>query len=205
MPAQSHILARLRQFTNGVLAFGESVGDVTEPCKFVLDPASGEPVMPVGAETLRSEEVMLYLPDDALENPECLQVHASAQEINPDREAAADRWLAYHQRPTHARWARLIVQSVKRLDEVIDGDLVRLANPFAKDEGRLCKLANLHSSKVSAAVQRLLGIRIEQPMVVGVDPWGIDVRHSFGVLRMEFEHPASVASEAIVALETLLG
>jgi hypothetical protein len=81
MSSAASILPRLRQFTTGVLAFGESVGDVTEPCKFVLDPSSGEPVLPVTVEALRSEELMLYLPDDGLDNPECLQVHAAARSI----------------------------------------------------------------------------------------------------------------------------
>jgi hypothetical protein len=193
----------LRQHTTGVLAFGESVGDVVEPCKFVLDPAFGEPVLPVAAEALRSAELMLYLPDDGLDNPECLQVHAAAQEVNPDREPACDRWLAYHQRPTHARWARLRVESVKRLDDVVDGDLVRLANPLAREEGKLCKQFNQQRGALARAAQRLAHISIDEPLLVGVDPWGCDVRHKFGVLRLEFAQPASIAGEAVAALTEL--
>jgi hypothetical protein len=203
MSSAASILPRLRQFTTGVLAFGESVGDVTEPCKFVLDPSSGEPVLPVTVEALRSEELMLYLPDDGLDNPECLQVHAAASEIDPNREAAADRWLAYHQRPTHARWARLRVQSVKRLDEVIDGDLVRLANPLARDEGRLCKAFNQYRAALARAAHRTANVHLDDPLLVGVDPWGCDVRHKFGVLRLEFAQPASVANEAEARLAAL--
>jgi hypothetical protein len=200
-----HILPRLRQHTAGVLAFGESIGDVTEACKFILDPATGEPVLPVAAEALRGDEVMLYLPDDGIDNPECLQLHAAAHELNPDREPAADRWLAYHQRPTHARWARLHVQSIKRLDDVVDGDLVRLANPLARDEGKLCKAFNHDRAALANAAHRIAGIHVDDPLLVGVDPWGCDVRHRFGVLRLEFAQPASITSEALGALGAIFG
>ncbi|MFO0856715.1 MAG: hypothetical protein U0640_05070 [Phycisphaerales bacterium] len=197
-------LRRLRTFHEGVLAFGETLGDVTEPCKFVLDPLSGEPTLPVAAEAIRSQDVMLFAPDDSLDNPECLQVFATCTEINPNTHEAADRWLAYHLKPTHARWAKLNIQSVKRLDEVIDGDLVRLANPLRQHEGALCKFANQHQAALANACERQLHTRPENPFAVGVDPWGLDLRARFGVLRLEFETPVSTPEEARTAISRTL-
>lgn len=198
------LLRRLRSFHEGVLAFGETVGDVIEPCKFVLDPMSGEPALPVAAEALRSLNVMLYAPDDTLDNPECLQVFATCTEINPNTHEAADRWLAYHNKPTHARWAKLNIQSVKRLDEIIDGDLVRLANPLRQHEGSLCKFTNQHQSALANACERHLHTHPENPFAVGVDPWGLDIRARFGVLRVEFSTPVSTPEEAKTAIAQLL-
>lgn len=198
------LLRRLRTFHEGILAFGENPGDITEPCKFVLDPLSGEPALPVAAEALRSQDLMLFAPDDSLENPECLQVFATCTEINPHTHEAADRWLAYHLKPTHARWAKLNIQSVKRLDEIIDGDLVRLTNPLRQHEGALCKYANQHQAALANACEHQLHTRPENPFAVGVDPWGLDIRARFGVLRLEFPTPVSTPEEAHAAIRDLV-
>jgi hypothetical protein len=46
-------------------------------------------------------------------------------------------------------------------------------------------------------------VHLDDPLLVGVDPWGCDVRHKFGVLRLEFAQPASVANEAEARLAAL--
>ena len=148
---------------------------------------------------------MLYAPDDSLENPECLQVFATCTEINPNTHEAADRWLAYHLKPTHARWAKLNIQSVKRLDEVLDGDLVRLANPLRRHEGRLCRAVNSNTDALAIACERAAGIAPQEPRMVGVDPWGADVRARFDIIRMEFPQPVSTDTEARDQLSALLG
>ncbi len=195
------ILRRMRQHHEGVLRFGELV----EPVLFVLDPASGQPVLPVVGHALDFESVVLFVPDDSLSNPECLQISGSPRELDPQREEACDRHGAYFGRPAHARWARLDVESVKRLDSVVDGDSVRLANPLRRHEGRLCKAANQHEAAIMHACERLTGVKPEHPLIVGVDPWGADVRARFGVIRLEFPSPVSTPEEGREQLSRVLG
>ncbi|HEX2839618.1 MAG TPA: hypothetical protein VHN77_15990, partial [Phycisphaerales bacterium] len=147
----------------------------------------------------------LFLPDDAAANPECLQVTATPREIDPNREEACDRHGAYFGRPAHPRWALLEVSSVKRLDEVLDGDLVRLANPLRRHEGRLCRAVNANAGALSQACERAAGIAPPEPRMVGVDPWGADVRARFDIIRLEFPQPVSTDTEARDQLSTLLG
>jgi hypothetical protein len=194
------LLRRMRCFHEGVLCFR----DVTASVRYVLDPASGQPVLPVPAFALESEELALFSPDDALDNPDCLQLLATPTPVDPDRDEACDHFAAYFGKPSHSRWARLEVQSLKRLDHVIDGDLVRLANPLRKHEGALCKLANAHSAAVARACATQTGTAPEHPLVVGVDPWGADVRARFGIIRLEFAQPVSTEAEAQAALAHLL-
>lgn len=195
------MLRRLRQHHEGVLAFG----DVTETVRFVLDPASGQPVLPVLGRAFDGDTIMLFLPDDATANPECLQVTATPREIDPNREEACDRHGAYFGRPAHPRWALLEVASVKRLDEVLDGDLVRLANPLRRHEGRLCRAVNTNADALSHACERAAGVSPQEPRMVGVDPWGADVRARFDIIRMEFSQPVSTDTEARDQLSALLG
>ncbi|HYF15542.1 MAG TPA: hypothetical protein VD971_10780 [Phycisphaerales bacterium] len=191
------MLRRLRQHHEGILSFGELV----EPVRFVLDPASGQPVLPVPYSALGYDSVVLFAPDDGLDNPECLQVTAAPQEIDPNREEACDRHGAYFGKPAHVRWARLLVESVKRLDEVVDGDLIRLANPLRSAESELCRAANADPAKLAAACERMLGVKPAEPKAVGVDPWGIDVRARFGVARLEFPEPVGTKEEAVAMIE----
>ena len=195
------VLRRLRRSHMGVLRFG----DVFEIVRFVLDPASGQPVLPVVGHALDFDSVLLCTPDDAHANPDCLQVTANPVEIDPLRDEACDRHGAYFGRPAHTRWARLEVESIKRLDEVLDGDLVRLANPLRRHEGRLCQAANKHEAAIARACERSQGITPESPRVVGVDPWGMDVRARFDVLRIEFDEPASTPDEGRDRLSRVLG
>src|SRR5262249_37006409 len=124
---------------------------------------------------------------------------------DPGLDAACDRYTAYFGRPATPRWARLETQSLKRLDEVLDGDLVRLANPLGSSEGRICRVANAHCTELAEACQRQTSTRPQAPVMVGVDPWGADVRAQFGILRLEFSVAVGTEDEARAALEAIMG
>jgi hypothetical protein len=206
MPADdpADILRRMRLWHEGVLCLD---GDDPRPrtVRFVLDPATGEPVLPVEPSVIGAEGVNLFTPDDAFENPDALKIMAQAQEVEPDRSEACDRYLAYFGSTSAPRWARLRVVCVKRLDSVIDGEMVRLANPLRSAEGALCMAANRHAEQIAMACARQTGTSPRSPAVVGVDPWGADVRARFGVIRIEFAHPVSTPDEARGALSDVLG
>lgn len=199
--AMGDLLRRLRLYHEGVLLSGE----VASPVRFVLDPLSGQPVLPVEAGVLGAESVSLVSPDDATDNPDSLQVHARPVEVDPHSHEACDRYQAYFGKADHARWALLQVDSLKRLNTVIDGDLVRLSNPLRRTEGALCRAANAHLPELARACKHRAGTAPEQPLTVGVDPWGMDVRARFGVLRLEFSIPVSTPDEAREAMGQVLG
>lgn len=193
------ILRRLRQHHAGVLSFAGLV----ESVRFVLDPATGQPVLPVVSRAFDDDTITLFLPDDS--RADCLQIAAVPRELDPLREEACDRHGAYFGKPAHPRWAMLEVESVKRLDDVLDGDLVRLANPLRRHEGRLCREVNEHPQELAFACERSTGVTPSEPHTVGIDPWGADVRARFDILRLEFPQPVSTADEAREQLAQLLG
>jgi hypothetical protein len=53
-------------------------------------------------------------------------------------------------------------------------------------------------------VRRRVGVEIGDPMAVGVDPGGFDVRARFGIVRVPFDRSAPTAQDAAAMIETIL-
>lgn len=189
--------ARLRDFTRSLLRFD----DLTQPLRFVLDPASGDPVAPIHPALLAAAEVILFIPD---EEPDALQLLVEPVEIQPDREAAADRWLIYHGPPPSPRWARLVIQSGRRGREVFDADDLRGPDPLLHHEPRLLTRLNADLSALARACARATGSAPADPRAVGVDPGGLDIRARFGIIRIPFDPPALDVAAAEARLAALL-
>ena len=100
------------------------VGEHARAARFVLDPATGQPVLPVLADVFTAGEVALLAPDESTDS---LQLLASPIEIDPARHEACDRHQIYFGRPEFARWALLEIESIRRLDDVLDGEIPRYA------------------------------------------------------------------------------
>jgi hypothetical protein len=193
-------LRLLRRHHAGVLRLSED--DVVQ-VRFVLQPSTGKPVMPLAPRVLDAGNVVLCLPDDALENPECLQLHGELEPIDPLREGACDRWLASFGKAPTATWGVLHVQTAKRVDEVLDGELACLPNPLAKEEGKLCKFANERTAVLSQACAKQLKVECEKPFAVGVDSFGVDVRLTFGLAQIEVSRVVASSDEAKEEIEAL--
>jgi hypothetical protein len=191
-------LRRLRRFYEGVLGIGERV----ERTLLVIDPSSGRPVFPAPPGVFEEESLTLHTPED---EPGALMVLGRAVEIDPLRDAPCDRWLIYHGRARWARWAAIEIESIKNTDTVLDRDEAQVPNPLLAAEAALCKWVNsMHAAALKGACARSLGTTPTSALLVGVDPYGLDVRVQFGVMRVEFDGVEEDEPAARAAIEELL-
>jgi hypothetical protein len=79
----------------------------------------------------------------------------------------------------------------------IDGEAFAESNPFSSGESGLCREINTkHIDELRRFSEKRGPMRIEQPVMVGADPRGIDVRAAFDVVRVRFEREANSIDEA---------
>lgn len=202
-------LRTLRRHHSAKIRFGELLLE----CRYVLDPSTGRPVMPVPAQVLGENrspsddpesEVVLFVPDDSTDEAAgALQLLATPEPIDPRTHEAGDRYLVYHGTPPERCWAVFNVQSVRWPGAVMGGDEMVVGNPLRGVEARVCKALNADPGTVADACLRATGTRPSPPLVVGVDPDGIDVRARFGIIRVEFDVPAMCVEELVERLAGL--
>ncbi len=174
------IRRRLRRFHEGVLGIGERV----ERTLFVVDPHTGRPVFPAPPGVFDEDNITLHAPED---EPGALMVLGHAVEIDPLRDGACDRWEVYHGKPRWARWAALEVESVKSTDVVLDSAETQVQSPLRAAEPSICKWVNQNlTGELREVCRRSVKTEPESALLVGVDPYGMDVRARFGVMRIEF-------------------
>ena len=209
--AESDGLRLLRRFHEGTLQFHERRLEV----KFVFDGASGEIVLPADpgfASELGGRDLVMHLPEESLCH---LQLQLDARAIaRPEAEESGDRWSAYHAAsgPT-ARgpraWLRCRVEGGKVPNspppgEVYPAEALTVANALRKAEPRLVKLANTDRGALSRGCRRLARLDVADPLCVGVDPLGVDVRARFGIVRLEFDLVAVTPEQAEDCVKRLL-
>jgi hypothetical protein len=118
--------------------------------------------------------------------------------------AAADRWRIYHREPQDVRWAFMSIDSARFEGAIIDGEALQQPNPLARDESRLCKMMNSSPGDLRRLCLQHANIDIEQPVMVGIDPMGIDVRARFDIVRVPAVHRMGSAVEATRVLAAML-
>lgn len=181
----------LRRYHEGVLALAER----SAPVRFIIDGAAPgvELVLPVETGFAAAEDLLLIAPD---EPTWVWQASLTPTPIaRPEIEDAVDRWAAYHGKcPPRSVWIRATLTGLKaqgllgehpvwREGEVSTTNLVRPA------EGRALKRLNADRPLLARACKNHGPADVTDPLAVGVDPFGIDVRVRFGILRLEFpEH-----------------
>ena len=183
--------AFLRAHTKADLRFEENM----RPIKYVIGP-DGRLIAPVMVAMLRSFDSVLFIPsyqDGAMEVQVTLE---EFDERGPDG-AAADRWRIYHGEPEDVRWAFMQIDAARYGEVVIDGLAFTRPNPLAKEESRLCKLMNQeHVHDMRRLCAKYGTMEVEQPLMVGIDPLGIDVRARFDVVRVPAAKPMTTVEEA---------
>jgi hypothetical protein len=183
--------AFLRAHTTGELRFDDNL----RPLKYVIDGA-GRIVAPVMVAMLQSVDTVLFVPE-CVEHAMEVQVTLEEFQERGEDATAADRWRIYHGEPDDVRWAFARIDAARFETLVIDGEGLTRPNPLAVDESRLCRHMNrerlddlrrlcIHFGKMS----------IENPVMVGIDPLGIDVRARFEVLRVPAPAPMDSAAQA---------
>lgn len=151
----------------------------------------GHLVASVMVSMLRSVDVVLELPDDS-DDGLTVQVTLEAIEESGPYGALCDRWCIYNGEPPDVRWARMQIDAARFKGYFIDGQALTRANPFAEWEGAICKELNAACQpQVIAAALHTGKHQLVDPKVVGVDPWGIDVRAQIGIARIPASTPIS--------------
>jgi hypothetical protein len=157
------------------------------PVRLVLAHAGDAFVLPVPGEAIDAGSAGLHVPDEDAKARGGVGLLVRVEPLEDWRNSAeADRWQAYHGRPGWSTWARLRVESGRSGGWVFDGEAVRSPNHLAPAEPRLCRAANADRAALRRGVEKLLGTNVDEPLVVGVDPVGVDVRTRLGVTRLEF-------------------
>lgn len=190
------VLRAFRQFKNGLLQDDE----VRTRVRFAIDPRTGVLVLPLTGVPV-AEALTLLVPDEMVES---MQLLVEASELEASREDLCDRWRIYHGQPDSTRWFVLRPDSVKWEGRVYDGSEITQPSTLASVEGRLCKKANSDRARLAAMCHRLVRTAPAEPMVVGVDADGLDLRARFGIIRIEFESRATDAAQAEQMLDAML-
>ncbi|MFO0874013.1 MAG: hypothetical protein U0575_08595 [Phycisphaerales bacterium] len=196
-PFVERALRHLRGHLSGVLRFGEHV----RPLKVVVAP-DGRLVAPVMVAMTQSFDTVLSLPDD---NDESLHVQVT---LEPFEERGpfghlADRWRMYHGEPPDVRWALMAIDAARFEEQFLDGIGLQRPNPLAGDEARLCKAINGRRDDLRRACERTIARRLDEPVLVGVDPLGFDVRGAFEIFRLDADPPIPDGATAMRLFETM--
>ncbi len=172
----------LRRHHRATLQHHERVAEV----RFVLEAASGKVVMPVepGFAGENVESVLLWLP---AESDWDMQAVVNPRPIDrPEASEAVDRWKAYHGSTSLTVWVRGEIEGVKTKQAVYLIEDVQMPNPLGRGEYALIRRANAEQSALAAACKSHAATLVSDPLCVGADPYGIDVRARFGIIRLEF-------------------
>jgi hypothetical protein len=181
-----------------------SADGAIEKLRFVIDGATGRVVFPAHASVLEAEELVLFVPEEAPQMGPELQLLLSRNDLDADSEPA-DRWKAYHGDPRQPRWLACTIDGGKFAGEVVEPESLAIENPLRAAEPRLCKRLNADKPALARACERLAKVAVREPLAVGLDPTGIDVRARFGTVHLSFDPFAWTPDAASSAVETLLG
>lgn len=197
-PIIDQAYAFLRSHTGGDLRFDEHM----RPIKYVIG-SDGRLAAPVMVAMLQSADSVLFVPefaDDVLELQVTLEEFS---ERGPDG-LLADRWRIYHGEPQDVRWALISIDSARFKSMIIDGEALTRPNPLVREEARLCREVNQeHADDLRRICARFAKFQIEQPVMVGIDPLGLDVRARFDVVRVPASQPMPTAKEARQVLQSM--
>ncbi|MHC4949356.1 MAG: DUF2470 domain-containing protein [Planctomycetota bacterium] len=191
--------AFLRSHTTGELRFDEHL----RPIRYVVA-GDGRLVAPAMVAMLESRDTVLFVPecvDGAMEVQVTLE---PLDERGPDG-GLTDRWRIYHGTPEDVRWAWLDIDAVRHDSSIVDGAALTRPNPLAGDEAALCRWLNReHADDLRALCGRFARITVEEAVLVGVDPLGLDVRGTFVVHRVPSPEPMPTADDARRVVEAMI-
>jgi len=195
----------LRRHHEGTLQHHERVQQV----RLVIEASSGRIVMPVepalAAAGAEGAEMLLWLPGESDWDAQASIVPRPID--RPESVEAVDRWAAYHGTTTLTAWARCELDGLKTEVQVFGPEDVQIPNALGRDEYPLIRHANTERERLCAACKKHAAVPVADPLCVGVDPFGLDVRARFGIVRLEFPPgiEASTADAARREIDRLLG
>lgn len=199
-PLHADPLRTLRAHRAGVLL----VDGMPRTVRYVLDPRDSAPVLSTARDAADADDLTLCVPDDAADD--AAQFAGALVTLDPEASAHAalvDRWMIYHGKPDVPAFFRLQVDGVKHAGVVFEADAALAPNAFAHDEARVCRELNADPHRVRRLCRAALDDAPERPLVVGIDPDGLDVRGQHRVFRVHFTHRADTLSQALEMIARL--
>jgi hypothetical protein len=203
-------LRLLRRYHEATLQYHERRAEI----RFVIDGATGDLILPAEpgfAGEVGGHDVVLHLPDEIQRD---LQLAATAELIpRPEAEESVDRWSAYHAaggggaRPGARVWLRCRIDGGKAphtLGEVYSGESLTRPNGLRKGEARLIKQLNADREALGRLCKSRARVDVADPLCVGIDPHGLDIRARFGIVRVEFDLEAASIEQAEACVRSML-
>ena len=161
--------------------------------KFIVA-SDGALVMPVMEAMLLAMETVLELPNDDDDSMHLI-VTLSRQSETGIFAQWCDRWRAYHGEPEDVRWASVAIDSGRLAGWFLDDQAMMKANPLAADESALLKQFNAKPRMLLKTLCATNKVECEDPIAVGVDAGGIDIRRMHDVGRLPFPLPFENAEQ----------
>lgn len=185
----------LRRHTTGVLECDGTYASV----RYILG-ADGAPVVSGRAGFLAANSTVLFVPADV---PEVLELLITIE--GEDGETAdADRWRIYHGRTTEPAFFRLLIDAGKWRSAVYEGEDLMAPNPLAACEPALCRWMNTeHRADLLAMSRCFSQVEIDEAVLVGIDPTGIDIRAKAGIIRIDVPERLQNEAQARAVLERM--
>ncbi len=167
----------------------------------MIDPRTGDFLVAIVKDALEATDIILACPRDSFDT----LIRISIELSDSTTEEQRDRFTAYHLPSTTPLLAAGKFEYAK-LDsgEVVTPDQCPLINPLVDGMGPLCKTLNADRARLSSLCTMLSGVAHELPLAVGVDPTGIDIRASFGLIRLILPTPITDPDNALDTIESLL-
>lgn len=125
----------------------------------------------------------MYVPDYS---EDCMEIHVSLHKFDDSGKGGllSDRWNVYHGDSPDVQWALVDIDAARFHEMFIDGEGLCRENPLAEFENSICKQINENTEYIRGLCLSKTNVDVTDPVVVGVDPLGIDVRAPFGIVRI---------------------
>ncbi len=132
-----------------------------------------------------AEQAALHIPD---ERDDALHLLVTPEPIDPEQPPPGvgewlDRFIAYHLQWRTRTPALLRIEAAKWDGEVVDADELDLTNPLAGIEFKLLRTLNADRARLSTICRARADTDEHEPVAVGIDPDGLDIRVRIGVVR----------------------
>lgn len=146
-------------------------------------------VIPAMVAMLQPCDIVMFIPEYC---EDCIEMHISLEEFEEDgvNASLADRWQVYHGISPDVQWATVEIDAARFHEAFVDGEQLCRENTLYNFEPALCKdLNENHVELVKEICKKHTNVAVPDPVVVGIDPMGIDVRASFGIVRIPADSP----------------
>jgi hypothetical protein len=142
----------------------------------------------------------MFVPDYS---DDCMELHVSLRQFFATGEDGllSDRWNVYHGESPDVQWAMVDIDAARFHDMFIDGESMCRENCLAEIESALCKELNAtYKDAVRNLCSENTSVDVVDPVVVGVDSLGLDVRASFGIVRVTADTVLASANDVFAML-----